>query len=171
MRVLALLLPLVVLAGCVGPPVVTPVPTPTATPVFASDEEALAAAEEAYAAYLAVSDEVASDGGIGVERLEAYVTASQLEQARTDFGSLQKSGRRMVGSSAFDGIVLQSFDATRLTVYLCLDVSGVRVFDGAGVDVTPVGRIARVPLEVGFAVHEALLLDSSEVWNGGSVCG
>jgi hypothetical protein len=46
---LPLLLITLVLAGCTQPdPMPTPPPTPSASPVFASDEEALAAAEEAY---------------------------------------------------------------------------------------------------------------------------
>ena len=66
-------LPIVVLAfsialgmgGCVAP---TPDPTPStsaapsASPLFNSDEEALAAATEAYAAYLAASNAVGQGG-------------------------------------------------------------------------------------------------------------
>ncbi len=58
---------LLVLTGCTpGDEVVVPDPEPTVEPMFATDEEALAAAEEAYGAYLAASD--ASLAGGGVER-------------------------------------------------------------------------------------------------------
>ena len=61
-----------VLAGCAPDvPAIQVPPTPTVTPLFASDEEALAAAEEAYAAYLAMSDEITSDGGERPERIPA----------------------------------------------------------------------------------------------------
>ena len=69
MRRTARLLPLAVLgaallAGCLPTdPPVTPPPTSDLEPVFASDEEALAAAEEAYGAYLAAADEILSSGG------------------------------------------------------------------------------------------------------------
>ena len=52
MRVTAALAVVLLLTGCsLASPEVAPTPTPSATPVFASEEEALAAAEEAYAAY------------------------------------------------------------------------------------------------------------------------
>ena len=52
-------------SGCIPtePLADTPAPQPTSTPVFASEEEALAAAVEAYAGYLEMSDLIASEGG------------------------------------------------------------------------------------------------------------
>ena len=62
--VLAAAFVLAALSGCVQTTEKpTPTPTAAATPAFASDEEALAAAEKAYAAYLAVLDDVTADGG------------------------------------------------------------------------------------------------------------
>lgn len=171
MRVLALLLPLVVLAGCVGPPVVTPVPTPTATPVFASDEEALAAAEEAYAAYLAVSDELSADGWAEPSRLAPFLTDEELNRTERVYDDLHASGRSTVGTSVFDSTMLQRYDDGEVAVYLCLDVSGVRVVDSSGLDVTSVDRVDRVALEVVFkVVRRKLLLDSSDIWDGGALC-
>ena len=64
-----------VLTGCTAPPPHTvAVSSPTATPVFASDEEALAAAVEAYEKYLAVSDQIAQEGGAGADSFADVVT-------------------------------------------------------------------------------------------------
>ncbi len=57
-------LAVLLLSGCLPPQTtVTPTPEATAAPVFASDEEALAAATAAYAAYLAMSDQIFAEGG------------------------------------------------------------------------------------------------------------
>ena len=60
-----------VLTGCVGSPAPTPSPTPTeAAPIFASDEEALAAAVKAYELYTrSVASQVTDDGGVEPERV------------------------------------------------------------------------------------------------------
>ena len=52
-----------VVAGCAATPSPTAAPTPSADaadPIFASDEEALAAAVEAYERYRAVSQQIAA---------------------------------------------------------------------------------------------------------------
>ncbi len=149
----------------------TPVPTPSVTPVFASEEEALAAAEESYKRYLRVSDAIAAEGGTHPERLSPYVTPEELRRANEDFGSLQSATRHMQGESKFDSLTLQRQDAQEIVVYLCLDVSEVRVIDAGGSDVTPASRVDRVPLEVAFALDGSeLLLDSSDVWDGENFC-
>ncbi len=69
------------LTGCVdGDRLPTLPPTPTSTPIFASEEEALAAAEEAYAAYLEMSNLISSEGGVEPERIAPFVTADQLAE-------------------------------------------------------------------------------------------
>jgi hypothetical protein len=164
---------LVALTGCIDPtPRVTESPTPSATPVFASEEEALAAAEEAYAAYLKVSDEISADGGANPERLADHVTPDELERAEQRFGDLESSGRRTEGMTVFDSTSIQRFDDIELAVYLCLDVEGVRVLNDQGQDVTPLDRPDRIPLEVTFEVNgrKSLLLESSDVWEGTSIC-
>lgn len=165
---------LVAMTGCVDPkPPITPSPTATAAPVFASEEEALAAAEEAYAAYLAVSDAVSGDGGKHPERLEGYMTAEELDRAVERFSDLAASGRHTQGSTVFRSSTLQHWDDMEVAMYLCLDVSGVRVLDAQGTDVTPIDRPDHIPLEVTFRVEAptALLLESSDVWEGAEICG
>lgn len=127
---------LVLLAGCVPPTptaVPTPVPTtsPAAEPVFASDAEALAAAEEAYVAYLAMSDLIAQEGGRNPERIAPFVTEEQLAVELEGFESLRVSGARAVGESTYFNSVLQEMieidGGVEVVVLACLDLRGVSV--------------------------------------------
>ncbi|HEU4807654.1 MAG TPA: hypothetical protein VFT01_05275, partial [Homoserinimonas sp.] len=77
------------LSGCVPQdPEVVPPPEPSTEPVFASDEEALAAATDVYKAYLAMSDLIAQEGGREPERLEPYVSVDLLKEEEQAFESI-----------------------------------------------------------------------------------
>lgn len=168
----------VLLSGCVPQePVITPEPEPSSTPVFASDEEALAAATEAYAKYLEVSDQIAHDGGDEADRITSYLTTSQAAKELETFNQLKESGLATQGSTIFDRVTLQRYGRSTsgpdsITVYLCLDVSAVVILDSLGTDVTPSGRINKLPLEVEFEALDPvkLLISRSEPWSGSDFC-
>ncbi|MGV8895510.1 MAG: hypothetical protein ACOH10_04545 [Rhodoglobus sp.] len=167
-------LAVLLLSGCLPQPsTVTPSPEASSTPVFASDEEALAAATAAYAAYSAMSDQIAADGGADPERMKPLTTTEWFEKDLKQFDEFAETGNRLSGTTTFNSIALQSLDDEMLALYLCVDVSATRILDSNGGDVTPAGRPERVPLEVGFDLSKApgeLLLASSQVWNGESFC-
>jgi hypothetical protein len=151
----------------------------TSAPVFATDEEALAAATEAYARYLAVSDAIAEDGGAYSERITPVVAETYRNSSIEDFAALSERELRTVGVSAFDTARLQSRvgrndGSTAVTIYLCLDVSGVRIVDRGGADVTPSARDTRLPLEIQLettVLEPAVLkVSRSEIWSGESFC-
>lgn len=150
----------------------TPVPTPSVTPVFASDEEALAAAEAAYREYAAISNEASADGWKNPNLLASYVTDDELARTTASYKELAATGRHTEGEATFDSVTLQRYDANEVVVYLCLDVSLVRLLDLTGTDVTPADRPGRLPLEVGFELDETghLLLATSDIWDGGEMC-
>jgi hypothetical protein len=168
------------LAGCVpGDPLVTPEPEPDATPLFASDDEALAAATEAYAKYLKVSDAIAHDGGSDVERMQNLVTEVQYVKELNGFQQLLDQHLHFSGTSAFDNASLQSWvmlspSTAQIVIYACSDVSSTRVLDADGHDVTPDSRPERTPLELEFTSASGdprdLLLSRSEVWLGNDFC-
>ncbi|MBG6054698.1 hypothetical protein IWX81_001088 [Salinibacterium sp. CAN_S4] len=169
----------VLLSGCLPQqPTATTPPEPTAAPIFATDEEALAAATAAYAAYLAMSDQIAADGGANPERLEPFVTADQQANAAESFAVYRKMGLRAEGTSTFDEVGLiqvdQGTDAVFIDLYLCLDVSKVRALDEAGLVVTPDDRTDRLPLEIAFEAYFSmpieLKLARSEPWSGTNFC-
>jgi hypothetical protein len=163
-------------SGCSpASPTPRPDPSPTATPLFATDEEALAAAEEAYRAYQAVSDLIFSEGGIGIDRLESVVTGEQLKVDSAGFRDIADLGYHSVGNTSFRDLELQSqtsdFGIANVVVYLCEDVSGVDVLDRNGVSIVPAERPDVVRYEVGFTGKEGqpktLLVESREVWTAG----
>jgi hypothetical protein len=171
------------LAGCSGTEAsgaptseISSTPNAEPTPMFASDDEALAAAELAYRNYIAVSDEIARDGGAGVERLRPFVSSKLFRQQEQEYGDVLAKGLRAKGSSSFDSFRLESYDtrAEIIRVYVCIRVSNIRVVNEDGLDVTPADRSNDLPLQVVFvddSVSETfLLISQSEVWTGTNFC-
>jgi hypothetical protein len=170
------------LAGCVpdDDPVVVD-PGPSAAPIFESDEEALAAAEEAYGAYLAVSDSVLNEGGVDSERLLAVATEELYGKASEGFASFEANGWHGTGFTSFDSLELQSYFTDALpgeqtiAVYVCVDLSDVDVVDSNGISVVSDSRIDRSPYVVGFTTvntgDPSLLVSSDEPWDGSNFCG
>jgi len=178
------------LSGCLAtvnpnatdPPTAAPLPEATeASPIFASNEEALAAALEAYAAYTKASDGFVTNE---IDRndlsvFETLVSPRYLPDILDGLESFSKSGRRGMGKSEFDTASIVSYaDVTdgkaEVDLYLCSDYSAIRVFDANGVDVTPPDRPDRVPLQVGFVSKVSdptkLLIDREDSWRGQDFC-
>jgi hypothetical protein len=164
------------LGGCGGgDPLPTLPPTPSATPIFASEEEALAAAEEAYAAYVEMSDLISSEGGVEPERIAPFVTERRFADELRGFNTLRDSGLRISGRATFEVIELQR--ATELdgdfevAFYACVDLSGSRVVNAQGADVTPTDREELLFSEVVVRTENGalpLLLESDDQWPGES---
>ncbi|MGO4104892.1 hypothetical protein AB4Y63_13135 [Leifsonia sp. YAF41] len=170
-----------VLSGCASAP--DPVPSESrsaAEPVFASDEEALAAATEAYAAYLQMSDQILMDGGFDPDRIRPLVSRPMAESEIRGFKEISDKGYRSSGGSEFENLTLQSREEAdgessgRIVVYLCSDVSAVDVWDSNGVSVISASRPDRTPFEVVFTSNTSdpqhLIVSSSDVWEGNGVC-
>jgi len=168
---------LLALAGCV-PSTAHPTASPraSATPVFASDAEALAAAEKAYAAYLKVSDQILIDGGSRPERLQPYVSAALYAEEKKGFDQTATNGWHSTGGTTYDHFSLEVYDPSDrdalVTAYVCSDVSRVDVLDSHGVSVVSPDRPERTAFEVTFALlhSRTLVLASNDVWTGDGVC-
>jgi hypothetical protein len=165
---------MLLLSGCGGgDPIPTLPPTPTATPIFASEEEALAAAEEAYAAYREMSDQISAEGGVDPERIAPFVTDSRLADELRVFATLREASLRIEGEASFEVLSVQRYEEfggdAEVVFYACSDLSGSRVIDEDGEDVTPLDRRDRLMLEVVLRTLEGqlpLLLESDSVWPG-----
>jgi hypothetical protein len=167
---------LLALTGCVPTGTPSASPSATATPVFASDAEALAAAEKAYAAYVNTSDQILIDGGSHPERLKPLVSATLYAEELKGFQLTATNGWHSTGGTTYDHFSLEAYnpdDQKALVVaYVCSDVSHVDVFDSNGASVVSPGREERTPFEATFSLQGSskLVLASDELWTGGGVC-
>jgi hypothetical protein len=168
-------------AGCAEEP--TPQPTtnsPTAAaPVFASDEEALAAAAEAYANYLRTYDESWADGDGSMEDFLGLSVGNAHQNDRKSHEEWTSKNWRPTGATKFDSMTLQAVSQAesgtwQIQTYVCLDASEGDVVDANGVSVAKPGRPLRLPLEVWFvttsASPEELKISESNVWSGQNFC-
>jgi len=163
------------LSGCGGrDPLPTLPPSPSSTPVFASEEEALAAAEKAYEAYQAAVDLALST--LDASGLEDVADGSALEAARDSVANLAAEGARQVGETSvlsvlptdLSGLVVGGGDG-HAQIYGCLDLTqvGIREADGT---VSESG-IANFPTIVALrASGGVLLVVEEDVWDGDNFC-
>lgn len=152
----------------------TPEPTPTPTAAFASEEEAFAAAEETYRAYLDASANVDTTDPSTFEPLFALTSDGVNESDRKSFSTMHAEGYLISGTTkllTFEGAVAQApYD--ELTVEACLDVSEVEVVDEDGVSKVNPDRPDVYALEIGFKNDgEQLLLSSSKMIDAPSCSG
>lgn len=173
------LLAAVALGGCAAPePEATPTASPTAEPLFASEEEALAAAEEVYAEYVRVADLVLSEGGTDPEQLEPLLAPELFEVQRQGFATARQEGLRSEGRTEFEIVEVQSYDATArpgarfLTAYVCRDLTNVNVLASDGSSVVAPDRVDVISQEVSWALSQDgdVLVESDEPWAGTTFC-
>jgi hypothetical protein len=146
-----------------------------APPVFASSDEALAAATSAYSDYQSMSNAIAHEGGAEPQRISKFAAGEVLESELSTYGRMAAEGLRLVGNLAFDSFSLQSADLAsgEVVAYVCLDVTETDVINRSGATVVPEGRSNRYPLQVSF-VHKSstnrLLVEKSDSWSGSNFC-
>lgn len=168
------------LAGCMPPdPIITPEPGPGATPVFASDEEALAAATDAYAKYLTNVDE--SLMTYQTSKLNEYSEGFALSDAIAQAEKYEKNHERQVGNAR----VKASFIATAesvlgnapsdepVQIYVCIDLSGVDIVDASGTSVVSVDRPDITPMFVSLIWEPRrghFVVIEESIWGGSIDC-
>jgi hypothetical protein len=167
------------LGGCVGPePQITPTET-VSEPVFASEEEALAAAEEVFAAYLAATDQMGRSGGTDLSAFDGVVTERLLDEEESSAQTLQEKGWHLEGSYGYRDLKLQQLDqssppAVFLQAYVCLDLTNVAYYDSAGIDQSVDGHSEFSPVEVVFqnepSAPSTLVVDRADRWTGNDFC-
>ena len=165
------------LAGCTPEePLDPPTPAPSGSPVFASDEEALAAAEALYGEYLQAENALGAGGWQDLSLVEPFLRGAALEDEKETATSFSSKGYHQVGDITFDSTSLQSRDdggsgSMSMTVYLCLDVAGADILNSSGESVVTADRPDRLALEVDIDdVEGQLEISRSEPWSGADFC-
>lgn len=145
--------------------------------MFASDEEALAAAEAAYEEYLATFDAVFAEGGANPSRLEAVAADDALEADLARAERFQSEGFTQTGASAVISTTLQQHmpgpaGQSEVVTYSCLDAYSITVLNRDGIDVGNPERAATATFSNTFTSSATgdLLLARSELWTEGSEC-
>jgi hypothetical protein len=168
-----------VLSGCVGSPDRTPTPSPSESPslVFASDEEALAAAEAAYERFLVVSSQVTGSGGQATATLNEVATGEAYQAQIETASDYARDGIRSTGRRAFTTFRLQSHssdgseDGVIVAFYVCDDLRGLEVLDATGKSVVAPDRIVDVPyLVVVEGKPNALKVSERDLWDRDNFC-
>ncbi|MGV8913027.1 MAG: hypothetical protein ACOH14_10485 [Rhodoglobus sp.] len=122
---------LALLSGCVPSDAATsPDPTPTFVAPYATDEEALEAAEAAYAEYVRVINFHLHEGVVDNGLLAAVAVGAELDGLIESHTRLSQNGTRSVGDVKFDDVTLQRYskDGSHheiIVIYVCENLSGV----------------------------------------------
>lgn len=123
------------LAAC-SPAAPAPTPTPTG---WASDEEAFAAAEETYRAYIDATNAYFQDPKT-VAQPTQFLTGQALEDEIDSVRAYEEAMVRPAGELHLLSIQGVEVQAGRIDIHVCIDVRDSRVVDFNGKDVTPQGR-------------------------------
>lgn len=161
------------LVGCTESTRLPPPEPPAAgEPLFASDEEALAAATAAYEEYLEVSNAVLRDGGANPERLSDYLAPEVFKSELEGFNLFLENGWRATGSTTLSSIAVQQVingpgDQAEVVVYVCTDVGGNDVIDEGGVSQVDPNRPTIVAHEVVllFTSISEVVLEEKTLWD------
>ena len=147
----------------------TPEPEPTPTPAFASEEEAFAAAEETYRAYINAGN--ARIAGSTTADPRVLLSGSALEADIDTSNLLSEKNLRLEGKAALTSFIgtsaLLSASPEVVNATVCVEAAGTRLIDVDGNDVTPSDRPDASSLEVTFiSVGDMLLISDSTVLEG-----
>ncbi|WEG08076.1 hypothetical protein PU630_12610 [Microbacterium horticulturae] len=125
-------------AGCAP----QPDPTPTRTAAFASEDEAFAAAEETYRAYVDALNNVDLSDPATFEDVYKWETGDRLSGDKKALTSYYAQGATMSGASRV--VVLEPVEAdgalSSLALAACVDVSTVDIRDGNGASLVATDR-------------------------------
>jgi hypothetical protein len=155
-------------------------PSSEVAPLFASDDEALAAALDAYQSYIVVTNAVSASQDADTSLLSEVAVPSHVDTLSESIESLRAAGLRTEGQAVLEAISLQqTFEEANgdvtVVIYACLDLTNLRVVDAQGIDQTPPDREDLVGLEVElWAINDLapyLKVAASEAWTDGDLCG
>ena len=174
-----LIVPLLALSGCAPTSPATPTkPKPSSTPLFASEDEALKAATDAYAAYERALDDALISGEVST--LARVASGKALSSATKSVAEFQNAGKKQVGYSKISSVtaadlgplVRNNGKGRGAQIYACLDVSAVDVLDASGYSVVSAGTVREFPTLVDLAMDKSrnLVVTDESIWDGKNFC-
>ena len=153
--VAALAVAVVALASCAP----GPAPTPTPSAPFATEDEAFAAAEATYRAYVDALNQVDLSDPETFEPVYALTTGELNATDRQNFSEWQASGVKIDGDGSVTSIELVEVtrDVGKVTVHACYDVSKVDVLGPDGASLVDLSRPPIQSLSVTLVASQASL--------------
>lgn len=150
-RLAILTVSVAVLVGC-SP---GPEPTPTPTAVFASEEEAFAAAEATYRAYNDALNQVDFAAPETFEPVYSSLSGTVADSTRKAFSEFHAEGIRMVGATHYDSFIGISADPRKgiVSAAVCTDVGDVEVTNASGTSIVSADRPSRQSIDVRFVTR------------------
>lgn len=151
-----MLAPLALAATVLSACTPAPEPDPTPTAAFASEEEAFAAAEETYRAYIDASNAVDFQDPATFEPLADYSSGKYYDDERKQLSEMHADGYTRGGEIQiirFRGIDVD--DAGAVRARSCNDVSNTTFADAEGNSLVPADRPNRYALDLTFTFTPA----------------
>ncbi len=128
----------------------TPEPEPTPTAAFASEEEAFAAAEGVYRAYIENFNSVDLEDPQTFEVLNQYTTGDYQADERTQLSEMYAGEYTRSGDLLIESFIGTEMSDERVKARTCENVSGVVLLDATGQSVVSPDRPVRYALDVTF---------------------
>lgn len=159
------------MSGCSGPP--QPV---ASTPLFSSEDEAFAAAEETYRNYVDALNQVDLSDPETFEAVYAWTTGEANAADRESFSEMHANGLTVAGHTRVGLSQPAAGTSATNTVELdvCLDVSDIQLVDAAGVSAIEPGRnnvqSMRIALKESHDSSTGLLISAFNAREGEPLC-
>lgn len=181
-RLTLAVIPLVLVAGalaaCAEPTRIPPAEPPGASePLFATDEEALAAATAAYEEYLAVSNAILQNSGSDSQRLSGFVSDEVLAAEDAGYALFRENGWRAIGDIQLLDVTIQQVipnpdHSVDVLAYVCTSVAGTDVVDSSGVSQIQEPRETELAHEVTIRFLEVddFSIETKTQWDVASIC-
>ncbi|MGQ2913808.1 hypothetical protein [Microbacterium aurantiacum] len=126
---------------------------PTPTPSFSSDEDAFAAAEATYRAYVDALNQVDLSDPATFEPVYAWTTGDLNASDRTNYSRWHAEGYRILGDASILSLSPAPAGVSpgaAVSLATCYDVSGVDVLDASGASLVDESRPDVQSLEIQF---------------------
>lgn len=152
----------------------TPDPAPSPTPTgFASEEDAFAAAEATYRAYVDALNDVDLADPATFEPVYDKLSGNALSDSKRTLSRLHADGYTRTGETLVGQEQLASAELSsgRVTLSLCLDVTDVDVLDETGSSVVSPDRVDVQPLDVTFIKSSGELKIDDSIASEELACG
>jgi hypothetical protein len=170
----ALLLVGAMVTGCSGQP--APEPSTPSAPTFATDEEAFAAAEETYRAYVDATNAVDLADPATFASVFTLLTDDAAADARKQYSQMHAEAWRLSGARQVVLVAVRepTSEISVAALNVCLDVSDVEVVDPSGKSVVNTNRpdVQSIAVELTSSAESptGLLITSIDGRDGEPTC-